>query len=394
LTHPHSPLLYGLRWVSLARCSVLRRRLGERMSGSPCPERRCYGSVSLCRMKPVPMNAALLPLAVSVACGALLLTPGCNGSVAPGTPKGADGGSSSLNPDASVSPADATASTGIDSAPSTADATASTVIDSPSAGIDSASPGDGTASPGNDSAPPGIDSASPDDVGAPDIDGALPSDAGAPAAVDSGADSGAIAPTIQGCPATQPIDLSTANGSISVPACETGFAHPNICCRASPTQATECADCPGAPFAACDNASLTFPDPGTCCSLADGGCGEASVLSAPPMDSGLELNCSYPCGPGGYSPHELQSLRQPVCSDLADGSLGICLYCCFGSGECPTNTCLGGPTTPPTRCGSDNCGLCPVGWQAPARGQYDLCCQTDTAGVARCFSQSGSISSL
>lgn len=301
-------------------------------------------------MKTAPTNAALLALSAGVACVALLVAPGCNGSLAPGTPRGADGGSSSQNPDASVSPADATASTGIDSASSSsADATASTVIDSPSAGIDSASPGDGTASPGNDSAPPGIDSASPDDVVAPDIGSALLSDAGTRSATDSGADVGAIAPTIQGCPATQPVDVSTANGSF-IPACETGYAHPNICCRGSPTQATECANCPGAPFAACDNASLTFPDPGTCCSLADGGCGEASVLSAP-MDAGLELNCSYPCGPGGYSPHELQSLRQPVCSDLADGSLGICLYCCFGSGECPTNTCLGGPTTPPTRCG-------------------------------------------
>ena len=212
-------------------------------------------------MKTTPRNAALLALSAGVACVALLVATGCNGSVAPGTPKGADGGSSSLNPDASVSPADATASTGIDSASSSsADATASTVIDSPSAGIDSASPGDGTASPGNDSAPPGIDSASPDDVVAPDIGSALLSDAGTRSATDSGADVGAIAPTIQGCPATQPVDVSTANGSF-IPACETGYAHPNICCRSSPTRATECANCPGAPFAACDNASLTFPDP-------------------------------------------------------------------------------------------------------------------------------------
>jgi hypothetical protein len=322
-------------------------------------------------MKTAHMNAAVLTLAVAASCSAMLLTPGCNGSVAPTTSKSADGGSDSQKPDTSVSPADATSSTGIDGA-SLDDATASTGIGSASAGIDGASP---------------------DDASDPEIDGALPGDATASSGVDSEADSGAVSPTIQGCPATQPVDFSTATG-ISIPACETGYAHPNICCRASPTQAAECAVCPGEPFAACDNASLTFPDPATCCSLGDGGCADASVLSAPPSDAGIELNCSYPCGPGGYSPHELQLFHLPVCSDLVDGSFGICVYCCFGSGLCPTNTCTGDPTTPPTGCGSDNCGACPAGWEVPAGGQYDLCCQTDGSGGSRCFSQSSSISSL
>jgi hypothetical protein len=326
-----------------------------------------------CRMKTAPTNAALLALSAGVACVALLVAPGCNGSLAPGTPRGADGGSSSLNPDASVSPGDASASTGIDGA---------------SAGIDSASPADATV-PSIDSASQGLDSASPDDAGAPDIDSALPGDASASAGMDSEADSGPVSPTIQGCPATQLVDLSTANGRILVPACNAGYAHPNICCRASPTQVTECADCRGAPFAACDNASLTFPDPGRCCSLGDGGCAEASVLSVDPGDAAIELSCYYACGPGGYSPHELQSPTARACSDVADSSDPVCYYCCLGGG-CVSNQCSCG-ACPPSGCGGDNCGACPAGWNVPAGGQYDLCCQIDSSGAARCFSQAGSI---
>ncbi len=281
--------------------------------------RRCYGSVAFARMKTTPISAALLALAVAVACGALLLTPSCNGSLAPGTSTGADGGSISLKSDASISPADASASSGI----------------------------------------------------------------------DSGADVGAVALTIDGCPATQPVDLSTANGRILVPACNAGYAHPNICCRASATQVTECADCRGAPFAACDNASLTFPDPGTCCSLGDGGCAEASVLSVDPGDAAIKLSCYYACGPGGYSPHELQSPTARACSDVADSSDPVCYYCCLGGG-CVSNQCSCG-ACPPSGCGGDNCGACPAGWNVPAGGQYDLCCQTDGSGAARCFSQAGSI---
>jgi hypothetical protein len=44
------------------------------------------------------------------------------------------------------------------------------------------------------------------------------------------------------------------------------------------------------------------------------------------------------------------------------------------------------------RCGDGGfaaliCDPCPAGWQMPAHGQYDLCCQQNEAGVTDCFSQ-------
>jgi hypothetical protein len=207
----------------------------------------------------------------------------------------------------------------------------------------------------------------------------------------SGKDGGTDgAGAVRACPAAQQIDASALSGS-AVAGCNAGFAHPNVCCRAAPTQVTSCVECSGAPFATCDTASLTFPDPSTCYSLEDGGCTEAPSLTTASSDAGAAQNCYYPCGPGGYSPEELvdAAVTPPACSVAGGGSApGVaCTLCCFGGvGQVePSPACN---TCPPTGC---QCGSCPAGWQVPTAVQYDLCCRTNSSGVTECFSQASSI---
>ncbi len=214
----------------------------------------------------------------------------------------------------------------------------------------------------------------------------------------------AVGPTIQGCPATQPVDISTLGGAVggAVPACSSGYAHASVCCQAGPSQPTICTECPAAPFGVCDQDSLTFPDPGSCCSLDDGGCSETSGAITPLVDTPFEGgvlvgvpggDCYYPCGPGGYPPGEPGDSAPggglPACADVLDGSsfAVTCLSCCTPGG-CPTNSC-NCPAEGPCVCGPQ-CGGCPAGWQVPLGGT-DLCCRTNSAGVKECFSQATSI---
>jgi hypothetical protein len=211
-----------------------------------------------------------------------------------------------------------------------------------------------------------------------------PGDGGLPQGVDA----------IQGCPATQPVDVSAVSGS--VPACNVGYAHPSVCCLASPTQATVCTECPAAPFGACDSAALTFPDPRLCCSLDGGACRDVSVGSIAPTDAGNGA-CYYPCGPGGYPPDKLISsaVTIPACADGMGSPNPVCEYCCSGEGTattCALNECncpLELPGSPPCVCGPQ-CNVCPSGWQVP-QGGTDLCCRTDSLGEVECFSQATSI---
>jgi hypothetical protein len=230
--------------------------------------------------------------------------------------------------------------------------------------------------------------------GSPNEDGGstlADSEAGGSLLADGGIGNDAVAPTIQGCPVTRSVDVSTVGEPLGtfreVPACDVGYARPNVCCRGSPTQATVCADCPDVPFGACDKESLTFPDPRTCCSLEGGGC-----TATAPSDAGATGDCFYPCGPGGYSPDELgDAAALPACSDVVDGGAPpVCAYCCLGSvgPGCATNGCSGGLGA----CGP-HCGTCPAGWNVP-RGGIDLCCRTDNAGVAECFSQATGIGTI
>jgi hypothetical protein len=201
-------------------------------------------------------------------------------------------------------------------------------------------------------------------------------------------DTDAVPPDAWG---SSPIDVSTLRGV--VPMCPSGHAHANVCCVSGPRQPTVCLERLASPFQSCDQGSMTFPDPRTCCPINGVG---ACIEADEPSDASAVGTCSFPCAPVAYSPEELPS-DSPVplsalqsCSNPDSGD--TCLSCCYGGlGECVTYPCSC-PASGPCLCGT-SCGSCPSGWQPPASGQDDLCCRTSQDGMAQCFSQADSIHS-
>ncbi|HTB77946.1 MAG TPA: hypothetical protein VK762_32095 [Polyangiaceae bacterium] len=181
----------------------------------------------------------------------------------------------------------------------------------------------------------------------------------------------------------------------SVPACDSGYAHPSVCCEPAPYQSAECVEDSDAPFRSCGH-WLTFPDARTCCSLADG---KTCTAPMPVSASGSTVPCDLPCGPGGYLPDDPLGDAGPVgMPDCADDPTGFCAACCYGmfseTGSNPTQitpvlcaaivSSQGGPAI----C-SD--GACPDGWQVPPGGQFDVCCRTSDGGASECFSRANAI---
>ena len=197
------------------------------------------------------------------------------------------------------------------------------------------------------------------------------------------------------CNGSEPVETIILAGQ--VPLCPTGFAHPNVCCQAGPNTPTNCSESPQSPFQACGCYALTFPDPRTCCSLADS---SSCQPSGPVVDGGADAGqCSYPCGPGAYSPKRAGTSveAENACTDVpnvpVDGggtapSAG-CDYCCFNGTVCATDLsgCLADDTCPPPTWG---CGACPTGWDH-AQGIPDLCCRMNVSMAQECFSQAAKI---
>jgi hypothetical protein len=189
--------------------------------------------------------------------------------------------------------------------------------------------------------------------------------------------------------------VSLAALSSSVPACGSGYAHPNVCCQSGTDQAIPvvCTELPGAPFLPCDpDVALTYPDPRTCCPLnGEGSCVDVDADAGAVIDPTTSASCASPCPVGSAPPTGSDSL--PSCGNNPRG--GECECCgdpgrlCVGYNvfSC-TNAVVGGP--PPACVGSNvpTCGQCPTGWQTPA-GMSDLCCRTIGTGATQCFSQSG-----
>jgi hypothetical protein len=186
----------------------------------------------------------------------------------------------------------------------------------------------------------------------------------------------------------------------AVPACASGYAHPNVCCHGGPEVATVCLESADDPFRPCVCDTLTFPDPRTCCSLDDGG--DCTAVGA---DAAAAGSCHNPCGPGSFPPDEL-SWPRPACTDVptrtTDAGLPIpgqtCFYCCAENisapgctgnfGTCIPNPQGGLPICPDQTFG---CGLCPDGWSRVA-GVPDLCCRVDGGPLVACFSQADGLS--
>jgi hypothetical protein len=204
-----------------------------------------------------------------------------------------------------------------------------------------------------------------------------------------------------GTNSTQSQEVAASDVSGTVTPCDTGSAHPNVCCTAGPNQPSTCVVYPGAPFTQCDSGATTYPDPRSCCPL--GGDGECDAPPPPPpLDAGASGggggsgsgSCGYVCPPGMYTPAGASD--DTCCSTDGSGATSCfgggtggsttgcgcaCPACEPDSGDCPPCAC---PACPPP---TPSCGACPAGWQTPQGAQPDLCCETDANGVIECFSQ-------
>jgi hypothetical protein len=171
--------------------------------------------------------------------------------------------------------------------------------------------------------------------------------------------------------------------------CETGYAHPNVCCEASASQTASCGHSVDAPFQQCAAGLSTYPDPSTCCAIPTGqallnptACSPPPTSSSPPPAP--LTTCTYPCPPGTYS--DPSAGPGACCIGGSDGGD------CFGPAGCYleineagspiyTNGDAGSACTPRVICGT-----CPAGWQVPAN-EPDLCCAWASNGITSCFSQ-------
>jgi hypothetical protein len=177
-----------------------------------------------------------------------------------------------------------------------------------------------------------------------------------------------------GAPGTAvPVSASQLMGTTVSP-CASGYAHPSICCQGAPDRATTCTEDVTHPFDVCGTEQLAYPDSSVCCSLGQKtACVQPSGVDAN-ADAGLPSPCLNPCYPGAYPP-----------PPFLDSYL-----CVFGNGgtvETTQPACIGMCYQQGDWCSTP----CPAGWSAPAGGQVDLCCMTDSSGQTFCFSQAGYI---
>jgi hypothetical protein len=217
-----------------------------------------------------------------------------------------------------------------------------------------------------------------------------------------------------GGPPLQAVNASEISQPV-VP-CGGGYAHPNVCCEASPGKASSCGVFPGAPFQACGSGYSTYPDPRSCCALD----GSGTCIAPPPTPpSPVPLpGCSYACPPGQYEPAGSPGTccfddgATTVCSGgsgigVGCGGTGCACPACVEGSPCPPCDCPPEPSCPPSPpacfcpacpvgetcpcdCGPTPtpvpvCNACPPGWQVPV-GEPLLCCN-ESSSVIECFSQ-------
>ena len=144
------------------------------------------------------------------------------------------------------------------------------------------------------------------------------------------------------------VDPATVTApSSGVPACSTGAAHPNVCCSAGPGSASKCGVYEGAPFHECDTGYKTYPDPRSCCDLAD----PSKCAAPPPPPPTPPPSCGYYCPPGWYTNGDA------CCRTDANGA-GECFASTWSTG-------VGGTSTTPSSGGSAP-PKAPPGWGSDA----------------------------
>lgn len=108
-----------------------------------------------------------------------------------------------------------------------------------------------------------------------------------------------------------------------VPACNAGAAHPNVCCTATENAPAACGTYDGEPFHACGIGAKTYPDPRSCCDLAD----PTQCADPPPTAVPPPVACAYLCSPGYYlsgdSCCSINSNGTSVCYGVASTGISV-----------------------------------------------------------------------
>ena len=180
-----------------------------------------------------------------------------------------------------------------------------------------------------------------------------------------------------------PVAPSAVSGTVG--ACPSGYAHPNVCCSASPSGASCVAY--ESPFQACATGSSTYPDPSSCCSLDDPTqCnGGPKTGGVPPTTCDCAVDdpscaCVNPTDAGVTPPGPICGCpdNDPTCNCAADaGVISIC-SCPDNDPSCACPVDAGPPTPPPISCTY----ACPPGWYAPDGGAPGTCCTSDGSSGA------------
>ncbi len=129
------------------------------------------------------------------------------------------------------------------------------------------------------------------------------------------------------------VDPAAVTGT--VPACAPLQAHPNVCCKGGPNEASECVAFVNSPFHKCDDGWTLYPDPASCCDLSD-----PAKCVVPPPGPPPPTGCGYACAPGwwpvvndpGECCHILPNGNSLECSKVQWGWAEPAIAVCGGGG--------------------------------------------------------------
>ena len=158
----------------------------------------------------------------------------------------------------------------------------------------------------------------------------------------------------------QPVTGGAAVVAQTPVSCPSGWAHPNVCCTASPSSTPSCGAWEENPFRACEPGATTYPDPLSCCSLSDPKkCTDAPsstpVTTPPPPPYG----CGYACPPGWWA-----QAAGAITPEGPEGAM-CCMTTPSGGTECVAQAGAGGVLSSPpsgsssgSSSGSPSTGTC------------------------------------
>jgi hypothetical protein len=168
---------------------------------------------------------------------------------------------------------------------------------------------------------------------------------------------GGVSTSSQDLTAIDPAAVGGVPQGTAFGACNSGSEHPNVCCSSGNGGDVTCGVYVGDPFRPCPAGATTYPDPRSCCDLANPGSCTAPPAGSTPAPGA----CAYECPPG-FTPLPPPDPNAFACCNYV-------AHECFGWSSSTFREEPDGAATPvPTPC-SD----CPPGFPAVA-GEPGLCC--------------------